>query len=112
MSYGFLDIAMTPSVRAAQAKMGADHLWQDFKGHRQFDRFTDSEQSFIAAGAVVTKDVQPFALMAGVPAKQIGWMSHFGERMDLPLIGSGEWICDLTGFVYVLTDAGVEARGK
>lgn len=49
MSYGFLDIAMTPGVRAAQAKMGADHLWQDFKGHRQFDRFTESEQAFIAA---------------------------------------------------------------
>jgi len=48
MSYGFLDIAMTPSVRAAQARMGADHLWQDFKGHRQFDRFSENEQAFIA----------------------------------------------------------------
>ncbi|WP_426110567.1 pyridoxamine 5'-phosphate oxidase family protein [Massilia sp. PWRC2] len=49
MSYSFLAIAMTPSVRAAQAKMGAYHLWQDFKRHRQFDRFTESEQAFIAA---------------------------------------------------------------
>ena len=36
MSYGFLDIAVTPSVRAMQAKMGADHIWRDFKGHREF----------------------------------------------------------------------------
>jgi predicted pyridoxine 5'-phosphate oxidase superfamily flavin-nucleotide-binding protein len=48
MSYGFLDIAITPSVRAAQAKMGADHIWQDFKGHRAFDRFTENERAFIA----------------------------------------------------------------
>lgn len=48
MSYGFLDIAISPSVRAAQAKMGADHLWQDFKGNRKYDRFTDNEAAFIA----------------------------------------------------------------
>jgi hypothetical protein len=48
MSYGFLDIAVTPSVRAVQAKMGVDHVWQDFKGHREFDRFTDNEAAFIA----------------------------------------------------------------
>lgn len=49
MSYGFLDIAATPSVRAAQAAMGADHLWRDFEGDRAFDRFTDAEAAFIAA---------------------------------------------------------------
>src|SRR5499433_1697674 len=48
MSYGFLDIAVTPSVRAVQAKMGADRIWQNFKGHRDFNRFTDSEVAFIA----------------------------------------------------------------
>ncbi|MBV8467871.1 MAG: pyridoxamine 5'-phosphate oxidase family protein [Burkholderiales bacterium] len=48
MSYGFLDIAVTPSVRAVQAEMGVDHVWQDFKGHREFDRFTDNEAAFIA----------------------------------------------------------------
>ena len=48
MSYGFMNIARTPSVRAAQAAMGADHLWQDFKGHREFDRFTHNEAVFIA----------------------------------------------------------------
>jgi uncharacterized protein len=49
MSYGFLDIATTPSVRAAQAKMGADRIWQEFKGDREFDRFTEDEAAFIAA---------------------------------------------------------------
>ncbi|MES2058463.1 MAG: pyridoxamine 5'-phosphate oxidase family protein [Pseudomonadota bacterium] len=48
MTYGFLDIAITPSVRAAQAAMGSDGLWTDFKGHRAFDRFTDNEAAFIA----------------------------------------------------------------
>ncbi|CFW97308.1 Phophatase [Candidatus Filomicrobium marinum] len=47
MVYGFLDIAITPSVRAAQAEMGSDHLWQDFRGHRTFDRFTPNEVAFI-----------------------------------------------------------------
>ncbi len=40
--------------------------------------------SFIAAGAVVTKDVEPFSLVAGTPAKRIGWMSESGERVDEP----------------------------
>ena len=48
MSYGFMNIASTPSVRAAQASMGADHLWEDFHGHREFDRFTENEAAFIA----------------------------------------------------------------
>ena len=48
MSYGFLDIAVTPSVRAVQAKMGADRIWQSFKGHREFNRFTENEAAFIA----------------------------------------------------------------
>lgn len=48
MSYGFLDIAITPSVRAAQKESGADSLWSDFKGHRAFDRFTENEAAFIA----------------------------------------------------------------
>ena len=48
MSYGFLDAAVTPSVRAVQAKMGADRIWQAFKGHREFDRFSENEAAFIA----------------------------------------------------------------
>jgi predicted pyridoxine 5'-phosphate oxidase superfamily flavin-nucleotide-binding protein len=47
MPYGFMDIARTPSVRAAQAEMGVDGIWQDFKGHREFDRFTENERAFI-----------------------------------------------------------------
>ena len=43
---------------------------------------TLGEYSFIAAGAVVTKDVPPFALMAGNPAQQMGWVSKDGERLD------------------------------
>jgi predicted pyridoxine 5'-phosphate oxidase superfamily flavin-nucleotide-binding protein len=48
MSYGFLDIAITPAVRAAQAEMGSADLWTGFKGNRTFDRFTDNEAAFIA----------------------------------------------------------------
>ena len=48
MPYGFLDIAITPSVRAAQVEMGADHIWQDFQGDREFDRFGENDAAFIA----------------------------------------------------------------
>lgn len=48
MPYGFLDIAITPSVKAAQEANGAAELWSDFKGHRAFDRFTENEAAFIA----------------------------------------------------------------
>jgi predicted pyridoxine 5'-phosphate oxidase superfamily flavin-nucleotide-binding protein len=48
MSYGFLDVAMTPSVRAVQAQLGVGGVWDDFKGHREFDRFTGNEVAFIA----------------------------------------------------------------
>lgn len=65
---------------------------------------TLGENSFIAAGAVVNKDVKPFALMAGVPAKQIGWMSKFGEQINLPLSGNGEWQCPHTKETYTLKD--------
>lgn len=63
---------------------------------------TLGEYCFIAAGAVINKDVKPFALMAGVPAKQIGWMSKFGERIALPLEGSGEFVCPHTKETYKL----------
>ncbi len=63
---------------------------------------TVGEYAFIGAGAVVNKDVKPYALMAGVPAKQIGWMSQYGERLDLPLTGSAEARCPQTGVQYKL----------
>jgi predicted pyridoxine 5'-phosphate oxidase superfamily flavin-nucleotide-binding protein len=49
MPYGFLDIAITPSVKAVQTRMGSDRVWQDFKGHRTFDRFSADEEAFIFA---------------------------------------------------------------
>jgi hypothetical protein len=48
VSYKFLDISSTPSVRAAQAANGSREMWEKFKGHRTFDRFTDDEVAFIA----------------------------------------------------------------
>lgn len=63
---------------------------------------TVGEYAFIGAGAVVNKDVKPYALMVGVPAKQIGWMSEYGEQLDLPLSGQGKAICVHTGSAYVL----------
>ncbi len=60
------------------------------------------ENAFVGAGSVVNRDVPAFALMVGVPAKQIGWMSRFGERLELPVKGSGEAVCPHTGDRYVL----------
>jgi UDP-2-acetamido-3-amino-2,3-dideoxy-glucuronate N-acetyltransferase len=65
---------------------------------------TIGEFAFIGAGAVVKRDVPDFALMAGVPARQIGWISRFGERLTLPLAGDGEAECARTGDVYLLRD--------
>jgi predicted pyridoxine 5'-phosphate oxidase superfamily flavin-nucleotide-binding protein len=48
MAYGFLDIAATPSVRAAQAAMGNNRNWQDYGGNCEYDRFTPRETAFIA----------------------------------------------------------------
>ena len=63
---------------------------------------TIGEHAFIAAGAVVNRDVPAFALMAGVPARRIGWMSRFGERLALPANGAGQATCPHTGDVYLL----------
>lgn len=60
--------------------------------------------AFVGAGAVVNKDVKPYALVVGVPGRQIGWMSEFGEQLELPVQGSGEARCQHTGAVYQLRD--------
>lgn len=63
---------------------------------------TIGEYAFVGAGAVVTKDVPPYALVVGVPARQIGWMSEFGDQLNLPLQGSAETHCRHTGARYIL----------
>ncbi|MDC0307432.1 N-acetyltransferase [bacterium] len=58
------------------------------------------EYCFIAAGAVVTKEVPAFALMAGTPARRIGWMSKAGGRLEDDLI------CPIVGAAYRLISPG------
>ena len=63
---------------------------------------TIGEYAFIGAGAVINKGVPAYALMVGVPAKQIGWMSEYGEQLDLPLKGQAKATCQHTGAIYRL----------
>jgi UDP-2-acetamido-3-amino-2,3-dideoxy-glucuronate N-acetyltransferase len=58
--------------------------------------------AFVGAGAVITTNVPDYALMLGVPAKQVGWMSEYGERLDLPLSGNAQTVCNHTGQKYTL----------
>jgi len=72
MSYKFLDITATPSVRAAQAANGSRDVWENFKGHRTFDRFTDNEVAFIAERdsfymATVSESGWPYVQHRGGP---------------------------------------------
>lgn len=68
---------------------------------------TIGEYAFVGAGAVVNKDIPDFGLVVGVPGKHIGWMSRFGEQLELPLSGDGQVKCTHTGDVYTLTDGRV-----
>ncbi len=69
---------------------------------------TIGEFAFVAAGAVINKDVPPYALMVGVPGRQVGWMSAYGEQIDLPTEGTGSYTCPHTSDVYRLTENGLE----
>jgi len=60
--------------------------------------------AFVAAGAVVNRSVKDHALVAGVPARQIGWMSRFGSRLELPLRGTASARCPATGELYLLRE--------
>ncbi len=63
---------------------------------------TIGEYAFIGAGAVVNKNIKPYALMVGVPARQIGWISEYGEKLDLPLSGNSKTTCEYTNQEYQL----------
>ena len=65
---------------------------------------TVGQFAFIGAGAVIRSDVPDFGLMVGVPARQIGWMSAYGEKLPLPLSGEAQCTCPETGDVYTLVD--------
>ncbi|AMN79632.1 acyltransferase [Pseudomonas azotoformans] len=65
---------------------------------------TIGEFAFVGAGAVINRDVPAYALVVGVPARQIGWMSEFGEQLNLPLSGTGQARCEHTNSLYVLID--------
>jgi UDP-2-acetamido-3-amino-2,3-dideoxy-glucuronate N-acetyltransferase len=72
---------------------------------------TIGQYAFIGAGAVINKDVPDYALMVGVPAKQIGWMSRYGEKLDLPLTGEGQTVCPHTGDKYLLKQGKITMTG-
>ena len=69
---------------------------------------TIGQYAFIGAGAVINKDVKPYALMVGVPAKQIGWMSQYSEKLDLPLEGEAQVTCPYTQQIYKLTNGQIK----
>jgi UDP-2-acetamido-3-amino-2,3-dideoxy-glucuronate N-acetyltransferase len=72
---------------------------------------TVGEFAFIGAGAVVNKDVKPYALIVGVPARQVGWMSEYGEQIPLPLLGEGEYTCPNSSHVYKLDGEKLSRQG-
>ena len=68
---------------------------------------TIGAHAFVGAGAVVSKDVPDHALVVGVPARQVGWMSRFGERLAFPDGNDVTAVCPHTGDRYRLKDGNV-----
>ena len=121
MSYGFLDIAITPSVRAAQAAMGSEHLWQNFKGHREFDALTADEIAFIAPRdslymATVSQTGWPYIQHRGGPpgflkvidTKTLAFADYRGNRQ---YISVGNLAAD-DRVALILMDYAAKARLK
>ena len=71
-----------------------------------------NEFAFVGAGAVITKDVKPFGLVIGNPGRQVGWISQFGERLDAPIKGKGEYTCEKTGAVYILDGENISIKSN
>jgi predicted pyridoxine 5'-phosphate oxidase superfamily flavin-nucleotide-binding protein len=98
MTYGFLDIAATPSVKVAQAENGSLDVWSGFRGERAFDRFTDAEAAFIASRdsfymATVSQTGWPYIQHRGGPPgflklldeKTLGFADFRGNRQYISL---------------------------
>jgi UDP-2-acetamido-3-amino-2,3-dideoxy-glucuronate N-acetyltransferase len=73
---------------------------------------TIGRHAFVGAGAVVNRGIPDFALVVGVPARQVGWMSRFGRRLDLPLQGNARTTCEDTGEVYLLRNGACVLEGE
>lgn len=121
MSYGFLDIAITPSVRAVQAAMGSDRVWRDFNGQREFDRFTARETAFIEARdsfymATVSETGWPYVQHRGGPAgflkvvddRTLAFADYSGNRQ---YISTGNLAADDRASL-ILVDYAARARLK
>ncbi len=68
------------------------------------------ENAFVAASAVVTKNVKSYALVKGIPAEQVGWISEYGEKIPLPLNGFGIWVCQKMNIKYSLKESEIFAE--